>query len=173
MYEESLRTPLLVRWPGVTVAGTVNEDLVMNLDFAQTLLDAAGVPAPATMQGRSLMPLLRGATPADWRDAIYYQYFAYPDWHMVHRQYGVRTKQYKLIHYYELDEWELFDLENDPDELTSIYAEPARAATVVALKARLAALRREFAVPATDPVPHTPFDAPPGMRRPPELRRHH
>ncbi|CAN5738983.1 hypothetical protein BH23GEM9_BH23GEM9_32160 [soil metagenome] len=167
MYEESLRTPLLVRWPGVTAAGAVNEDLVMNLDFAQTLLDAAGVTAPASMQGRSLVPLLRGTTPAGWRDAIYYQYFAYPDWHMVHRQYGVRTKQYKLIHYYELGEWELFDLENDPDEVTSIYGEPAHAATIVALKARLAALRREFAVPATDPVPHTPFVAPPGQRRPP------
>jgi arylsulfatase A-like enzyme len=173
MYEESLRTPLLVRWPGVTTAGAVNHDLVMNLDFAQTLLDAAGVDEPESMQGRSLVPLLHGSTPADWRDAIYYQYFAYPDWHMVHRQYGVRTQRYKLIHYYEIGEWELFDLENDPDELTSIYADPAHAATVTSLKARLDALRHEYDVPDTDPVPHTPFDAPPGLRRPPGTRPHH
>ncbi|MGH7444056.1 MAG: sulfatase family protein, partial [Longimicrobiales bacterium] len=120
MYEQSLRTPLLVRWPGVVEAGAVNTDMVMNLDFAQTFLEIGQVAAPATMQGRSLVPLLRGTTPADWRDAIYYQYFAYPDWHMVSRQYGVRTERYKLIHYYEVDEWELFDLSRDPHELVSV-----------------------------------------------------
>jgi arylsulfatase A-like enzyme len=124
MYEESLRAPLIVRWPGVVEPGTVNTDLVMNLDFAPTLLDLGSVPAAAGMQGRSLVPLLRGRTPADWRDAIYYQYFAYPDWHMVHRQYGVRTHRHKLIHYYELGEWELFDLALDPDELRSVYDDP-------------------------------------------------
>jgi arylsulfatase A-like enzyme len=173
MYEESLRTPLLVRWPGVVAPGSVNRDLVMNLDYAQTLLDAGGVAAPASMQGRSLVPLLRGTTPADWRDAIYYQYFEYPGWHMVQRQYGVRTHGYKLIHYYELGEWELFDLARDPNELNSVYAEPAYTATVAALKQRLAELRREYAVPAEDPVPHTPFDPGPGMRRPAALRRGH
>ncbi|MGH7448322.1 MAG: sulfatase family protein [Longimicrobiales bacterium] len=172
MYEESLRTPLLVRWPGVIAPGSVNTDLAMNLDYAQTLLDAAGVDAPSTMQGRSLVPLLRGSTPADWRDAIYYQYFAYPDWHMVQRQYGVRTHRYKLIHYYEIGEWELFDLARDPNELNSVYEEPAYAATVASLKQRLDELRREFEVPAEDPVPHTPFDPPPGLRRPAELRHH-
>jgi arylsulfatase A-like enzyme len=173
MYEESLRTPLLVRWPGVVAPGSVNRDLVMNLDYAQTLLDAAGVPAHPAMQGRSLVPLLRGRTPADWRDAIYYQYFAYPDWHMVQRQYGVRTQRYKLIHYYELNEWELFDLARDPNELNSVYGEPGYAQTVAALKQRLVELRRELAVPETDPVPHVPFDPPPGLRRPPELRHDH
>jgi arylsulfatase A-like enzyme len=173
MYEESLRTPLLVRWPGVVAPGAINHDLVMNLDYAQTLLDVAGVPAPPTMQGRSLVPLLRGSTPADWRDAIYYQYFAYPDWHMVQRQYGVRTQRYKLIHYYEIGEWELFDLARDPDELHSVYDEPSYATVVASLTQRLHELRREYAVPATDPVPHTPFDAPPGLRRPPELRHGH
>jgi arylsulfatase A-like enzyme len=173
MYEESLRTPLIVRWPGVVEPGSVNTDLVMNLDYAQTLLDAGGVAAPATMQGRSLLPLLRGSTPADWRDAIYYQYFAYPDWHMVQRQYGVRTHRHKLIHYYEIGEWELFDLARDPNELNSVYADPAYAAVVASLKQRLEDLRREYAVPASDPVPHTPFDPPPGLRRPPELRHDH
>jgi arylsulfatase A-like enzyme len=173
MYEESLRTPLLVRWPGVVAPGSVNRDLVMNLDYAQTLLDIGGVAAPASMQGRSLVPLLRGSTPADWRDAIYYQYFEYPGWHMVQRQYGVRTHEYKLIHFYELDEWELFDLARDPNELNSVYNEPAYATTVTALKQRLTELRREFDVPADDPVPHIPFDPGPGMRRAPELRHDH
>ncbi|HEX6133435.1 MAG TPA: sulfatase [Longimicrobiales bacterium] len=173
MYEESLRTPLLVRWPGMVAPGSVNDDLVMNLDFAQTLLDIGGVEAPSWMQGRSLLPLLRGETPADWRDAIYYQYFAYPDWHMVQRQYGVRTHRYKLIHYYEIGEWELFDLDRDPNELNSVYDEPAYADVVASLERRLEELRREYAVPADDPVPHVPFEAPPGLRRPPELRRDH
>lgn len=173
MYEESLRTPLLVRWPGVVAPGSVNTDLAMNLDFAQTLLEIGGVAAPASMQGRSLVPLLRGSTPADWRDAIYYQYFAYPDWHMVQRQYGVRTHRYKLIHYYEIDEWELFDLARDPDELNSVYDEAGYADVIASLKLRIEQLRTHYAVPAGDTVPHIPFDPPANLRRPPELRRHH
>jgi arylsulfatase A-like enzyme len=167
MYEESLRTPLIVRWPGTVAAGAVNTDLVMNLDFAQTLLEVGGAPAPASMQGASLVPLLRGHTPADWRDAIYYQYFAYPDWHMVHRQYGVRTHRHKLIHYYEVGEWELFDLARDPGELASVYDHPEYVGVVRELKVRLEQLRNEFDVPAEDPVPHIHFDPPPALRRPP------
>lgn len=135
------------------------------LDFAQTFLDIGGAPADAAMQGRSLVPLLRGDDAA-WRDAIYYQYFAYPDWHMVHRQYGVRTHRYKLIHYYEIGEWELFDLARDPQELRSVYDHPEYQAVVQELKQRLTALRAEYDVPAVDPVPHTPFEAPAGLRRP-------
>ena len=165
MYEESLRTPLLVRWPGVVRPGSVNGSLVMNLDLAQTLLELGGVAAPSSMQGRSLAPLLRGEAPADWRDAVYYQYFAYPDWHMVHRQYGVRTDRFKLIHYYEIGAWELFDLARDPGELASVYDDPAYAPVVAALKRRLAELRAQYAVPAEDPVPHRPFDPPPELRR--------
>jgi arylsulfatase A-like enzyme len=172
MYEESLRTPLLVRWPGVVAPGSVNTDLAMNLDFAQTVLEIGGVAAPASMQGASLVPLLRGTTPPDWRDAIYYQYFAYPDWHMVQRQYGVRTQRYKLIHFYELGEWELFDLARDPDELISVHDEAAYADVVATLKQRLEQLRAQYAVPAEDPVPHRPFDAPDNLRRPPALRHH-
>jgi len=166
MYEESLRTPLLVRWPGTVEAGAVNRDLVMNLDLAQTLLEIGGAAPARGMQGRSLVPLLRGAGPADWRDAVYYQYFAYPDWHMVQRHYGVRTHRFKLVHYYELGEWELFDLDRDPEELRSVYADPAYGAVVDSLTERLHELRREYAVPAADPVPHTPFDPPPHLRRP-------
>jgi arylsulfatase A-like enzyme len=156
MYEESLRTPLLVRWPGVVRPGSVNQDLVQNLDYAETLLDIAGVAIPSTMQGRSLVPLLRGQTPADWRDAIYYQYFEYPAVHMVRRHYGVRTKRYKLIHYYEIDEWELFDLERDPQELRSVYAEPGYADVVRSTKQRLRDLRAQYRVPESDPVPYRP-----------------
>jgi len=156
MYEESLRTPLLVRWPGVVRPGSVNADLVQNLDYAETLLDIAGVAIPSTMQGRSLVPLLRGQTPSDWRDAIYYQYFEYPAVHMVRRHYGVRTKRYKLIHYYEIDEWELFDLERDPKELRSVYAEPGYAGVVRSMKQRLRDLRAQYRVPESDPVPYRP-----------------
>jgi arylsulfatase A-like enzyme len=170
MYEESLRTPLLVRWPGVVEPGRVNHDLVMNLDLAQTFLEVGGVPDPGVMQGRSIVPLLRGSAPTDWRDAIYYQYFAYPDWHMVHRQYGVRTRTHKLIHFYEVDRWELFDLERDPLEMRSVYDSPEYAGVRERLKLRLTELRREYDAPEVDPVPHTPFEAPPALRRPEHLR---
>jgi arylsulfatase A-like enzyme len=147
MYEESLRAPLIVRWPGVVQPGSVNTDLVQNLDYAETFLDMAGVQIPAEMQGRSIVPLLRGQTPADWRDAIYYQYYEHGA-HGVPRQYGVRTAQHKLIHYPTTDEWELFDLERDPDELRSVYDDPAYADVVARLKTRLADLRERYRVPA-------------------------
>jgi arylsulfatase A-like enzyme len=166
MYEESLRTPLIVRWPGTVEPGSVNRDLVMNLDLAPTFLELGGVAVSPDVQGHSLVPLLRGETPPDWRDAIYYQYFAYPDWHMVHRQYGIRTDRYKLIHFYEVDAWELFDLDEDPQELRSVYDDPAYASVREELKQRLAALRQELHVPHDDPVPHEPFEPPPHQRRP-------
>ncbi len=165
MYEESLRIPLIVRWPGVAPAGSVSHDLVMNLDFAETLLDAGGAPVPAAMQGRSLVPLLTGRPPADWRDAIYYQYFEYPGWHMVRRQYGVRTERYKLIHYYEVGEWELFDLERDPEEMESVYDDPRYAGVRAELETRLTRLREQYAVPAEDPVPYEEFEPQPRSLR--------
>ena len=165
MYEESLRTPLIVRWPGVVKAGSRNTDLVMNLDLAETFLDVAGLKAPATMQGSSIVPLLAGRTPRNWRDAIYYQYFEYPGWHAVRRQYGVRTDRYKLIHYYELGEWELFDLEKDPEELKSVYREKSYAGVRADLEGKLAALRKQYAVPDRDPAPYYPWELPPEYRR--------
>jgi len=146
MYEESLRMPLLVRWPGVVPAGAVNHDLCQNLDFAQTFLELADVPAPPDMQGRSLVPLLKGHTPADWRSSIYYHYYEHPAEHNVARHYGVRTGRYKLIHFYQLEEWELYDLEKDPDELRSVYGDPDYAAITAALKDELERLRRMYAV---------------------------
>jgi len=119
------------------------------------------------MQGRSLVPLLAGEDlEGEWRDAIYYPYFEYPGWHMVRRQYAVRTDRYKLTHFYEEDGWELYDLERDPQELRSVYDHPDCADVVTRLEARLQELREAYAVPAEDPVPHRPFEAPAHLRRP-------
>ena len=131
-----------------------NHALVQNLDFAETFLELAGVEIPGQMQGRSLVPLLKGQTPEDWRDGIYYQYYEYPGVHSVRRHYGVRTDRYKLIHYYNLGAWELFDLETDPDELQSVYDDPAYADAVATLKQKLADLRAQYQVPEEDPVPY-------------------
>jgi len=125
MYEPSLRQPLLVKWPRVVKAGSTNDHLVSNLDFAQTMLEAAGVEIPDEMQGRSLVPLLKGDSPSDWRKSHYYHYYEYPAVHSVHRHRGVRSERYKLIHFYQIDEWEFYDLEKDPNELTSVYKDPA------------------------------------------------
>ena len=153
IFEESLRTPLLVRWPGVVKAGSVNHDMVSNLDFAETLLDAAGVAVPPEMQGRSMVSLLAGQTPADWRKAFYYHYYEHPGAHNVARQYGVITEQYKLVYFYEpgMNYWEMFDLKNDPHEMTSVYGQPAYAAAQQELHKQLDKLRADLKVPAEDP----------------------
>jgi arylsulfatase A-like enzyme len=153
IFEESLRTPLLVRWPGVVAPGSVNADLVSNLDFAETLLEAAGVSIPAEMQGRSLVPLLQGRTPADWRKSFYYHYYEYPGPHSVARHYGVVTGRYKLVRFYgpDLNEWELFDLKEDPRELRSVYGRPDYARVQEELEQELARLRKELGVTAQDP----------------------
>jgi arylsulfatase A-like enzyme len=149
IFEESLRTPLLVRWPGVATAGAECSELVSNIDFAETFLDAAGLPVPAEMQGRSLLPLLKGETPKDWRKSFYYQYYEYPVPHHVRPHHGVVTSRYKLVHFdvSDTEEWELFDLEKDPSEMKSVYAEPAYAPVVAELKRELARLRVELKVP--------------------------
>jgi arylsulfatase A-like enzyme len=153
MYEESLRMPLIVRWPGVVQPGSVDDHLVQNLDFAATFLEMAGVAVPPDMQGRSLVPLLRGGDRAEWRDAVYYHYYEFPGVHAVQRHDGVRTDRYKLIHYYLIDEWELFDLEADPDELRSVHADPVYAAVRADLEQRLFDLRQRYGVPASDFTP--------------------
>jgi arylsulfatase A-like enzyme len=153
IYEESLRTPLVVRWPGVTRAGRVERAIVSNLDFAQTFLEAAGVPAPPEMQGRSLVPLLRGRRPADWRKSFYYHYYEYPGPHSVAKHYGVVTDRYKLVRFYEphLDYWELFDLKRDPRELQSVYGRSDYARVQADLERELERLRTELKLPAKDP----------------------
>jgi len=126
MFEESYRTPLLIQWPGVTKPGSVNSDIVSNLDFAETILDMAGVKVPADMQGMSMVPVLKGKTPSEWRKEHYYHYYEYPAVHSVKRHYGISTERYKLIHYYyDIDEWELFDLKPDPQEMKNVYNDPA------------------------------------------------
>jgi arylsulfatase A-like enzyme len=145
IFEESLRSPLLVRWPGVTKPGSVNGNIVSLLDFAQTFLDIAGVPAAADMQGRSFVPLLKGAVPADWRKSIYYHYYEFPVPHRVRPHYGVVTDRYKLIHYYkpDVDDWELLDREKDPLETKNFYKDAAYADTVKQLHQELTRLRAE------------------------------
>jgi N-acetylglucosamine-6-sulfatase len=150
MYEESLRMPFLVRWPGVVTPGTRTAALAQNIDVMPTLLAAAGVPAeavPDRVQGRSLLAVIRGdgAAPADWRDALYYRYYeAESGPHAVPQHYGVRTDRHKLIRYPDLDAWELFDLERDPDELRSVHDDPAYAAVRTDLERRLAELQAAF-----------------------------
>jgi arylsulfatase A-like enzyme len=171
IFEESLRSPLMVRWPGVTKPGTVKNDIVSLVDFAQTFLDIAGVPAPADMQGRSFAPLLKGETPADWRKSLYYHYYEFPVPHRVRPHYGVVTDRFKLVHYYkpDVDDWELLDREKDPLEVTNFYNDPAYAQTVKELHAELDRLRKE--VKETGEVPRAaygnrPFDNEPQPPQP-------
>jgi arylsulfatase A-like enzyme len=157
MYDESIRMPFLVRYPRAVKAGARNGDIGLNIDFAETILDYAGVPIPPDMQGRSLRPLLEGATPKDWRTSMYYRYW----YHLAHfgipAHYGVRTRDYKLIYYYgdpcrisgteprtTTPEWEMFDLRNDPLETTNMFWDSALGATRVKLRAELRRLRKEF-----------------------------
>ena len=150
MYEESYGTPLLVRWPGVARPSSVNEDLVQNLDFAQTFLDIAAVEQPDDMQGASIKPLLQGKAPQDWRKSLYYHYYEFPGVHAVRRHEGVSTRRYKLIHFYREGEWELYDLEKDPAEMKSVYADPEYKAVVARLKAELERLKKVYKVPARE-----------------------
>jgi arylsulfatase A-like enzyme len=142
MYEEALRMPLIMRFPGRISAGSVNDDMISNLDFAPTFLDCAGLGKPAPMQGRSFRPLLLGRRVAGWPESVYYHYYEFPAVHMVKRHYGVRTKRYKLIHfYYDIDAWELYDLEKDPHELRNVSDDPDYAAVRRGLESELARLQ--------------------------------
>ncbi|MEM7231865.1 MAG: sulfatase [Planctomycetota bacterium] len=142
MYEDSLRVPLLVRWPGVVKAGSVNDDIALNLDFAPTLLEAIGAKRPKSFQGVSLLPLLKGQTPETWRQSLYYRY--YRSHFKTEPHYGVRTKRYKLIHFPSPGHWELFDLEKDPLEMKNLYADPEAKATRESLVNELARLRKQY-----------------------------
>jgi arylsulfatase A-like enzyme len=151
MYEESFRTPLIVKWPGKVKAGSVNSDLVQNIDFAETFLDIAGLTIPEDMQGKSILPLLKGKTPRDWRKSLYYHYYEYPGAHSVRRHEGVANKQYKLIRFYGKDvpngeEWEFYDLEKDPSEMENIYNEPAMKDQILAMKEELLLLKKKYQV---------------------------
>jgi arylsulfatase A-like enzyme len=144
MYEESLRMPFVVRWPAAIKAGSVNDKMILNVDFAETFLDAAGEKVPADMQGRSFLPLLKGETPKDWRTSMYYRYYHYPMHHKVQPHIGVRTDKFKLIYFNKIDQWELYDLEKDPVEMKNVAAEPAYAETVKKLKEEMYRLKKEL-----------------------------
>ena len=153
IYEESLAMPLIVRWPGVVKPGARIPQLVQNIDYAPTFMEMAGAPVPGSVQGRSLLPLLRGEVPVDWRKSIYYRY--YDPFHNVQKHYGLRTERYTLAYFHPVDEWELFDLEKDPREMHSVYDEPAYARTVTELKGELTRLRT-FYKDADEPAASSP-----------------
>ena len=142
MYEESLQMPLLVRWPGQVKAGSVNRDLVSNIDFAPTLLEAAGHPLPGDLQPCSFLPLLRGKTVADWRDAFCYRY--YLSHFNTPPHYGIGTASHKLIYFHTLNTWELYDLRHNPSEMKNLAGEPGQASVLQALKDRLFNLQRQL-----------------------------
>ena len=157
MYEESLRIPFVVRYPRRIKPGSVSDDIILNVDIAETFLDYAGVAVPGDMQGRSLRPLLEGETPDDWRASMYYRYWMHGAHFNVPAHFGVRTREHKLIYYYGLPlnargtkggptppEWELFDLKKDPMEMNNVYNDPAYADIVKELKNELIKLRREL-----------------------------
>ncbi|MEW2921186.1 sulfatase [Muricauda sp. ANG21] len=145
MYQESFRTPLLIRWPNIIQPGITSEEMVQNLDFAQTFLEAAGAAVPNDMQGENLMPIFTGNLEQWNRENVYYHYYEYPAEHAVKRHYGMANKQYKLIHFYhDVDEWELYDLAKDPHEMQNVYDDPAYAEIREKLKEELKALRVKY-----------------------------
>lgn len=145
MYEESFRTPLLIKWPNVITAGTTEDEMVQNLDFAQTFLEVAGVIPPEDMQGESLLPLLTQEKEKWNRDAVYYHYYEYPAEHAVKRHYGIATKGFKLMHFYfDVDEWELYDRAKDPQEINNVYGNPEYATIVIEMKQKLKELKVKY-----------------------------
>ncbi|MDB5297961.1 MAG: arylsulfatase family protein, partial [Phycisphaerales bacterium] len=144
MYEPSFKTPVLVRWPGVARAGATQTAIAGNQDFAPTFMAAAELPVPPDMQGASLVPLLAGDAPPTWRTSYYYRYYHDPGDHNTARHYGVRTADYKLIYFWKKDQWELYDLHQDPDELHNVYAEPAYKKVREDLKVELQRLKKEL-----------------------------
>jgi arylsulfatase A-like enzyme len=135
--------PLLVRWPAVIKPGSTQDAIAINTDFAPTFLEAAGLPVPEEMQGKSLVPLFKGEKPENWRKSFYYRYYHDPGHHNTRAHYGVRTETHKLIYYWKKDQWELFDLRSDPNELRNLYNDPAQKETVARLKQELSRLKKE------------------------------
>ena len=143
IYEESIHMPFIIRWPGVVKPATRFTPYIQNIDYAPTFVEMAGAKLPEGLQGRSLVPILRGETPADWRKSVYYHYYA-PDTHNVPQHYGIRTDRFTLAYFYQSGEWELFDNQKDPLQLRSVYDDPAYAGYVFQLKTELARLRKSY-----------------------------
>lgn len=150
MYEQALRVPWMIRYPGRIKPGRVSGKWVVNIDNAPTMLDLVGLPVPHDMQGKSLVPILKGNSPSDWRTSMYYHYYEFAPPHWVLPHYGIRTSRYKLISYYTVNEWELFDLDKDPDEMENLFewsgykVNPAYAAIADGLVEQLKQLREQY-----------------------------
>ncbi len=138
MYEPSLKMPFVLRYPALVKQAFINEDIITNVDFAPTLLDLAKVKIPKEVQGKSFASNIKGATSPDWQQSMYYHYYEFPFWHHVQPHYGIRGKQYKLIHfYYNINQWEFYDLEKDPNEMNNIIDDPEYAEIISNMKTEL------------------------------------
>ena len=146
MYEESVRTPMVMRYPGTIPPGTTVSEMIVNIDFAPTLLDAAGVQVPADMQGKSFLPLFKkGKTAPEWRKSVYYHYYEYPEPHHVAPHFGIRTQRYKLIRFYgPAKYWELYDLQTDPGEIKNIFGTKGNEKLEAGLKKQLVELITQY-----------------------------
>jgi arylsulfatase A-like enzyme len=145
MYDESMRMPFIIRYPKVIKPKTEVTDVISNIDIAPTVLDFAGVKIPSDVQGKSFMNNLKGNTPKNWRQSMYYHYYEYPFWHHVQPHYGIRSDRYKLIHfYYDVDLWELYDLKTDPQELNNLIDSKKHTALIKQLKKELYTLKDEY-----------------------------
>lgn len=151
MYEESFRTPLVMKLPSSLKAKGDIPQMVQNIDYAPTFMELAGLPVPEDMQGQSLVPLLKGENPEDWRPTLYYHFHEYPAEHAVKRHYGVRDDRYKLIHFYnDIDVWELYDLQEDPNEMHNIYGKPGTEEVTKTMMQKLKAAQEQY----DDPIRH-------------------
>ena len=145
MYEESIRMPFVIKYPGKIKPKTINEDIITNIDFAPTILEIAGANIPSTVQGKSFLNNLVKNENDNWRQSMYYHYYEYPFYHHVQPHYGIRNERYKLIHfYYDIDVWELYDLKKDPNELTNLYNSKKHQRLVTKLKDELYNLKKEY-----------------------------
>ncbi|MCC4226809.1 sulfatase family protein [Zunongwangia profunda] len=145
IYKESIKMPFMIRYPKLVKRGSENRDIIANIDFAPTLLDLAGIVNSPKIQGKSFVPMLRGEKSSSWRESIYYHYYEFPFWHHVQPHYGIRTRHYTLAHfYYDIDKWELYDLEKDPNELHNVAYEPEYATVLDSLRYQLEQLMRRY-----------------------------
>lgn len=145
IYEESLRMPFLMKYPKKVKPGSVNTNVISNIDFAPTLLSLAGLKTSAEMQGRDFASMLSGNTPKNWRESMYYHYYEWPFWHHIQPHYGIRTDRYTLAHfYYNIDQWELYDNLKDPDQMYNAINDPRYTRIIASLKSELNDLQKEY-----------------------------
>ena len=145
IYEESLRMPFMIKFPKKIKAGTENEDIISNVDFAPTMLEVAGIKTTQPMQGKSFVPMFDGKAPKDWRQSMYYHYYEWPFWHHVQPHYGIRTARYTLAHfYYNIDKWEFYDNKKDPEQVYNAIADPRYTAIIADLKSQLKQLQKTY-----------------------------